>query len=314
MKNKKTVMAVSALLILVYHLWINTFNNEIENGLKQISFIGVDMFFFVSGFSLAKRVITDYKGFVLSRFKAIYVRFILYAAIAFFVMKWSVVRLFQVVLGIELFVKGGGAFLWFLPAIMLVYIFFSIFQRKDLKSRRVTLLVGLVGWIIIALAAYQITGYRALYILWNRIPVFLLGYYWNVIITDSSVKPLWDKWIVKMAVGGLFLVIGIFPVYRYAMKMRLQTPIPDMFYIAAIPLTLGCVILLDFIPENKIIKMIGSSTLEMYALQMIFGYKISNILIRNVDNVLVVNISTIAVITIMAIAANYIYRKLVYFN
>jgi len=41
MKNKKSLMAISALLILIYHLWINITNLRIEIYLRQICVIGV---------------------------------------------------------------------------------------------------------------------------------------------------------------------------------------------------------------------------------------------------------------------------------
>ena len=49
MKNKKSIMAFAALQILIFHLWINLSSSEIENFIKQISYIGVDIFFFLSG-------------------------------------------------------------------------------------------------------------------------------------------------------------------------------------------------------------------------------------------------------------------------
>ena len=61
MKNKKSIMAVSAMLILIYHLWINITNSTIEVYLRQLCVTGVDLFFFVSAYSIANRKILTIK-------------------------------------------------------------------------------------------------------------------------------------------------------------------------------------------------------------------------------------------------------------
>ena len=139
MANKKSIMAISALLILFFHFWVSVFRgNETELFLRQIAAVGVDMFFFVSAYSLGKNHIEKYGSFVFSRFQAVYLKFILFAIVAFVCAKWNFARLLRVIFAVELFQKGGGAFLWFLPAIMLIYVIFPLFQLLDNKNRKVT--------------------------------------------------------------------------------------------------------------------------------------------------------------------------------
>ena len=52
MKNKKNVMLYAALLILIFHLWVNITERtsnlfQYENFLRLICYIGVDLFFFL---------------------------------------------------------------------------------------------------------------------------------------------------------------------------------------------------------------------------------------------------------------------------
>ena len=87
MKNKKTIMFFSSILILVFHIWINIFERTsnlyaIEVFIRQICYIGVDIFFFLSSFSISKSEIKDYKKFLLLRFKKIYIVFSIFAIIA----------------------------------------------------------------------------------------------------------------------------------------------------------------------------------------------------------------------------------------
>ena len=72
MKNKKVIMTFSSLMIIIFHLWINlslknTKINEIETFIRYISFIGVDIFFFLSAYSLERSKINNYLEFIKSR-------------------------------------------------------------------------------------------------------------------------------------------------------------------------------------------------------------------------------------------------------
>ena len=53
--NKKVLQLIAAILILVFHLWINVTNLEIENYIRLISYVGVDIFFFVSAYAISQR-------------------------------------------------------------------------------------------------------------------------------------------------------------------------------------------------------------------------------------------------------------------
>ena len=75
--------------ILIFHLWINISSSEIENFIKQISYIGVDIFFFLSGYSLYRSDTGNYFQFIGNRFRTVYSKFILFALIAAWVNKWN---------------------------------------------------------------------------------------------------------------------------------------------------------------------------------------------------------------------------------
>ena len=65
MKNKKLIMFFATLMILIFHLWIyiNPITNnlfKIEVFIRTICYIGVDIFFFVSAFSISNKEIKNY--------------------------------------------------------------------------------------------------------------------------------------------------------------------------------------------------------------------------------------------------------------
>lgn len=308
MKNKKTVMAFSAIQILIFHLWIPIFpGNVIEDFLIRTSYVGVDIFFFLSAYALSGKKTEKYFSFVFTRFKAVYIKFILFAVIAFLYAGWELPHLGKVISMRDLFQKGGGAFLWFLPAIMIFYAAFPLLQSCEQRHRYITLLTAVVIWTGIAAFAtfYKITS---IFIYWNRIPVFLLGFYLG---TCKAFKKLLADNRNKLLTGLACITGGGCLMYFFGYRPRLQVPFCDMFYVVGIPVSLGLVLLTSFVPAKLIIKWIGSSTLEMYAVQMIFGYDFANWAFRVTKNPFLTNICSFLFVITGAAVFHYTYQFIV---
>ena len=305
MKNKKTIMAFSGIQILIFHLWIYVFTTNLaplEKFLKMNAGMGVDIFFFLSAYSLANRDIGSYGKFVFSRFKAVYVKFIAFAVIASIYVGWKMKMLLEVVTTVNLFKRGGGAFLWFLPAIMILYILFPLFKRCDEKNRWITLAVVLVAWFGLGLIATLLTGFKHLFIFWNRIPVFLLGYY---MAKCDAFTRLLSKKMLRVIVGVVLAVVGSILISLFAYKSKLSAPLYDMFYLIYIPASIGLILLVGMIPDIKPIKWIGSSTLEMYAIQMIWGYRVTNKVLKMTGNALLTNLVAVLFVIVSAVVVHY---------
>lgn len=327
--NRRSLMAIAALWIIVFHLWINVIQgNQVEAYLKSIAYIGVDMFFFLSAYSLSSRKITDLKSYYISRFKAVYVKFAVFAVIAAFMGKWSIGQLLKTLCGINLVQKGGGAFLWFLPAITIFYILFPLFQRFAESKPTLAPIAVLIGWFVIGFAVTEFTEYNAMFIFWNRIPSLVLGYLAKQLEKGNSTKlagagnDAGEKAGkegasakggfrlsagVRLAAGIVLLVIGGLLLMKWGFKYKLNAPIYNIFYIVALPAMLGCIMVFDFIPEWRIVKAIGSATLEIYAIQMVFGYKWAGAIYNMTRNALVTNLATIVIVFGVAIAANKVF-------
>lgn len=298
-------MAFSAIQILIFHLWVTLFpGNAIEDFLKQTSYVGVDIFFFLSAYALSGRKVEKYFTFIFSRFRAVYVKFILFAFIAFLYAGWKLPYLGKVITMGDLFQKGGGAFLWFLPAIMIFYAVFPLLQRCEQKHRYMTLLTAVVIWAgVAAFATYF--KIRPMFIYWNRIPVFLSGFYLG---TGKTFKKLVANNRNKLLIGVACVIGGGSLMYLFGYRPKLQVPFCDMFYVVGIPVSLGLVLLISFVPEKLIIKWIGSSTLEMYAVQMIFGYDFANWVLKATKKPFLTNICSILFVIISAAAFHYTYQ------
>ncbi len=306
MPNRRSVMAFSGLQILLYHLWINLFpGNPVEMFLRTSAFVGVDIFFFLSGFSLGGRETGSYWGFVKSRFTSVYIKFILFAVVALFYSNWKFTRLIEVVFAIEFFKKGGGSFLWFIPAIMICYLLFPLYRKADSKRPRLTLILTTLIWSTAGVLITYLTSYKAIFIFWMRLPVFLLGFY-------AAKYKLWERCLskgwVRLSAGIALILIGGVLFYLTGFKTRLSVPMVDFFYVLGIPSAIGLIMLISYIPKVKVIEWIGKSTLEMYGVQMVFGYKMANFIFTKTQSKILTNIASTILVIVIAVLLQFAYN------
>lgn len=300
MKNKKSLMAISAIFILIYHLWINITNTRIEIYLRQICVIGVDIFFFISAYTIEKSNIS-YKSFIANRFKKIYLEFLVFSIIGAIYFKWSLKKILSVIFGFELIKSGGGSFLWFIPGIMIIYLILPLIKKLDIKFPKVIPFILFIIYMLAVVLISTFSDYEALFILINRIPVILIGYYFaRYDIFDKLDKNKMIYWALAIISTAIGIVISYF-IFKNHFKVIW---FKEIFYVLYIPLIIGVILIIDKIKKNKLIDYIGSITLELYGLQMLFGFKIANTIYSYVDKRLISNILTIITLIIMVVVFN----------
>lgn len=305
MKNKKLIMFFAALMILIFHLWIyinpitsNLF--KIEVFIRTICYIGVDIFFFVSAFSISNKEIKNYREFIFSRFKKIYIPFIIFGIINAIYNNWNIKKLILTVTSIDLFIRGGGSFLWFIPAIMYIYLLLPLINKIKNKKKCIILMVI---WLLLALILTN-TNNTQLLILINRIPIILIA----VLLSETNILNKINKYIY-LIISIILFIIGIIIMYNfYALKIKY---IYDINYIIAIPLIISIIMLLNILPTNKIIDKISRYTLEIYAFQMIIGSNIINEIFKFTKKPLLINIISIITIVFISIIYGYTYNKII---
>lgn len=253
--NKKFLQTIAAFQILIFHLWMPLTGSVAEQFIIKTGYMGVDLFFFVSAYSLAGREI-DYKQFIKSRWLVLYGQFV------FFVVLYSAVkrnfeagRIIKALTFVDLFERGGGAFLWFIPAILLMYLFYPLFLKWKLPWK---VPLVLVVWIAAELFLYKVFSYSSIFVFTNRIPVILAGY-----IMSQKQPPSWTAWIL--------IPLSIVLMYFGGFNVKLNVPVRDMFYVLAIPAVIALAIISSYIEKCRLLDILGGATLELYALQMIFG-------------------------------------------
>ena len=296
--NKKFLQVIAAFQILFFHLWAPLTSTQIEQFVLKTAYVGVDMFFFLSAYSLAGREI-DYVPFLKDRVLKLYAKFAFFVLImALFSKSFGVIRAVKSLTFIEFFQKGGGAFLWFIPAILILYIIYPLFLKWNSRFKVIwVLLIWLTGSVF----AEHVLSYTAVFIFTNRIPVILAGYLFKTYCTKNN--NLRRSFIVLIPLGALLL-------HMYGFKVRLNFPIKDMFYVLAIPSVLGLVTLSSYVKKYAVTESLGSITLELYAVQMIFGQRIL-IWAYNVfnKNALLTNIFVTGVMLLLAYIISYVIKR-----
>lgn len=296
--NKKFLQVIAAFQILFFHLWAPITSTQIEQFILKTAYVGVDMFFFLSAYSLAGREI-DYVPFLKDRVLKLYAKFAFFTLImALFSKSFGVIRVVKSLTLIEFFQKGGGAFLWFIPAILILYIIYPLFLKWNSRFKVIWVLLI---WLIAGVFSEHVLSYTTVFIFTNRIPVILAGYLFKTYCTHNN--NLRRSFIVLIPLGVLLL-------HMYGFKVRLNFPIKDMFYVLAIPTVLGLVTLSSYVKKYAVTESLGSITLELYAVQMIFGQRIL-IWAYNVfnKNALLTNIFVTGVMLLLAYIISYVIKR-----
>lgn len=308
LRNKKTDMSFAALLILIFHLWIFVARGSvIENFIVKTGYIGVDMFLLLSAYSLTSRPLLDIKKYYLSRLP-IYLKFVGFTIAASLINKWGLLRCIRIITGIELFQKGGGSFLWFLPAIVIVYLVFPLLNKIFKFKPWINTSIILSLWFFVGIMVTKYSAYTGMFIFWNRIPIMLVGY----LLAKYGDRILKIGTGVRALISVLLFFAGIILVWKFGYRLRLDAPIKDMYYVAAVPMVTGLTMLIDLIPENIVTKVLGNATLEAYAIQMIWGVKLASFFYKFFKAAILSNLVTIICIFGLSVCLNFAIKELFY--
>ncbi len=279
MKCKKAIMGFAALLIVLFHFYIPFSKNAFELFLFRSAYIGVDLFFFVSALSLGSRKEFKTGSFYLNRLTSTYLPFVVLAVIGALYKKWSLVKFIEVIFGVTLFKEGGGSFLWFLPGIMIFYLLTPLIYKLKKKLGLKALPLLLAGWFALVLLLEYAFHYTTIFVLLNRMPIFLIGFFYDC-------RPKLElKKIFRFLLILLVLLAGGYIVFKFGTTTRLLKPVKDFYYVIAIPYCLAIVELFDLVCSSLPFRLlplefVGGFTLELYGLQMIFGYDIEKALFK----------------------------------
>ena len=112
--------------------------------------------------------------------------------------QWSITKTILTLTGINLFLDGGGSFLWFIPAIMLIYLVLPLYNKLDKKNNITIPIITIVTWLLFTILTSIYTNYNEIFILTNRLPIILIGVYcakYNIVdILDKKKYTIIIHW------------------------------------------------------------------------------------------------------------------------
>ena len=284
-KTKQPIMGLAALLIVLFHLFPASRSNDVLSSVVRYivmtGYIGVDIFFFMTGYMSNFSKTDNYFQYVKRKFFNIYPIFI-FSCLLFVIMgKLSIKKALYTVLGVDLFLSGGGSFLWFIPAIMIFYLLVPFYKKLIKKIGSVqTSAVSITMWAVLVFALEKILTNHSANIFLCRIPIILLG-------TMLAVYEGKWKHRYKLIVGVFLVAIGTFLTCKFGYMIKADFFAKDIFYVIVIPNIIGIILLADIIfgkVKTFVFEGLGKISLELYCLQMVFGSLLFGKVIKYISN------------------------------
>lgn len=249
-RYRGAVMGISALLIWFFHEWNKIFDGalhvgtfDIETYIKSIGFCGVDIFFFLSGmgltFAIAKGGVLD---FYYRRIKRVYLPFLIVAIIRMLTEHWDMQGFWKNILCVNFYTLSIYSFLWFVPAILTLYLVFPLYYKIFNKASNKELFTGAIFilWLVYALYNRE-TVRNDLYGFINRIPVFAFGVYAGWATKNKKVeftKTTWFFIFVSFISGLYFAYLANFKAVEFIVPVS-NCSIPNLLIGYSFPFVLS---------------------------------------------------------------------------
>lgn len=275
--------------------------------------IGVQIFFFTSGFLYGKLEITSIKDFIKKRFTKVYIPYFIVILLLissysiFSIESISIKQIVFYLLNIQYFVNpiGGGNHLWFLTVIMLCYAI-TPFLQKAIKKNSILVFVGLLLFSIIEFGFIQ-----KMYGLCSSICLYAVG----MLIGHNETKKI----NISLNILSGIVVVGLFSIFTW----EHLTNVDYKEYSTWLHFSLGIFIfisLYNILPlfinekkEYKLLKQADSISYEVYLVHhpIILG-PLSLLLITpyNSVNILIVVVLSIIMAYTLKYCCTFINSKL----
>ena len=329
-KYRTALMGFAALWILIFHEWVPVFEGggklqAAEEFVKRIGFCGVDIFLFLSGIGMtyAIKKTKSLSAFYYKRLKRILFPFIAVAIVSAVLEGWPMIKLLKYVSGAAFYLEDIYLFLWFVPAVLTLYLLFPLYYHFFERASNKIIFSGciLLVWLLLSNMARGAT--RAdLYGFTNRIPIFLIGILMGYFFQNRTVIFDRSTWIFL----GLMLVLGLYLEYLASYTgMYILVPVSDCCVpniLIAVSLSFLLCRFLDLLQESrhmwglgdwliKIFGFYGKFTLELYCIQELAGERILPGIAAGHGKI-VTNLIFFVIVTVMAFlmsaAGKYFWR------
>ena len=328
-KYRNAIMGVAALSILFFHAWtpITLEPGEsrvflisfLEHFFKKTGFVGVDIFFLLSGIGLTFAI---NKGstlrFYYRRIRRVILPFFAVGIIRGIVQKWGLVTIIGNLSGYYFFAKDVNSFLWFVPAIFTLYILFPLYYKIfcRFKNKLLFTVCVITLWLLVSLVLRNVMR-EDLFGFTNRIPVFVIGILFGYLIQNKKEIVFSLRTYLLIAIA---LLLGFYLAYlTNFLEIELIVPLGNSFLPSLLIATSSSLLLakLFYMLEkrfpklgnivNKILGFFGMISLELYCVQSWF-VDIIDLLLNDGWSKHIVNIAIILIVTATAWVAYELFN------
>lgn len=296
LKYKTELMGVAICLIIWFHS-IYTVNNTVLSFIKNICDIGVDIFMFLSGFSLAYSFSKDsnVKHFYKKRFLRILPTYFL---IFFFVYLYHDIvkqngNICDVLYNLFFlnFFLDGKIFIWFIPVILVYYLITPFYIKLVRYNNKMTYLPYIVAILLVSFIVFDIKFPHGF--LWLRLPIFLLGI--NLYFDNDR-----KNFSLLLFMLSLICLVGCY----YC--LNIDRGLYGLKYILYIPIV--ATILYSYRSLNyikTILAFMGGITLEIYLLHERIQWLLDNY----INNQLILCVTSIVITIILSYCVKLFITK-----
>ncbi len=212
-KYRIELMGFAALCIFVFHGVTNTFYYAFDAHplfayICRIGFFGVDIFFFLSGDGLMHSLErNNLREYYLHRISRVYFPFFVGGLMQMFVYGLQPLDFVKRVTCYSFYAESMYSLLWFVPAILTIYLVFPLYYKlmSFSKNKTAFIIVTIVIWYVLEM--FFRNAETTLFGFFNRIPVFLAGCLYAV--SNKERKLDLESWVAALAVT----VAGLYSLY-----------------------------------------------------------------------------------------------------
>lgn len=315
-KHRQSIMGFAAIMILIYHCCESIFTEKegllytAEHFILRNGYAGVDILFLLSGFGLVYSVNNNTIGdYYKHRIKRLFVPVLLISVVYLFFYRWSIEEYILNILGINFYISNIYRFLWFVYAIVTIYLLFPLYYRLYSKTtnKRLTFFISLIVWFIFT-KLFENNIRNDIFGFTNRIPIFLTGVYFGQMSKDGRDFKI-NRYIF-ISVCFIGLLFGLYELHlcndynHYILVNSSNCCVPT--YAVAV---FGSFILARIFEKSNVISKlfhwIGSFSLELYCCQEIMVEMTGNPFNTIIRYPLIKNV----LLFILIILISYYYKK-----
>lgn len=307
-KKRNAIMGIATISVLFFHhVFYQMFNDGttlrkiglffIENGN-----LGVDYFFFLSGFGLLYSIENNsVKKFYYNRLKKIIIPYTFSVVVYALNEEITLLNAIKGYIGYSFIFENAYATPWFIPAIVIIYLFFPLYYKffKKQNNKCFFTICFLIVWLLLSILFNNLIR-SDLYGLITRVPLFLVGvlfgYYSKYGYSNGKNIKITNIFIIVSSV--IMLVASIYFLYLNDCDDIILPVLLTKYYLPSIVLVISSSIVYVIIFSNKngfisrindFFSFVGNYSLEIYCLEdfsknyiYILCPYISNCFIKNI--------------------------------